>query len=144
MGDNEKLKHFTKSEFSASVKNTLEKLKITFPGSFQDVYIRHMETILSDINKFEKVSIQLAMKKISTIIWRDLKNQEVCLPNTIKRLKQSEVDQEFYMDFVKYIKALLMFVLPLDLYLLQLELLVTNLQDLLRYSHTKRNSLETA
>ena len=71
-----------------------------------------METILSDINKFEKVSIQLAMKKISTIIWRDLKNQEVCLPNNVKRLKQSEVDQEFYMDFVKYIKALLMFVPP--------------------------------
>ena len=32
-----------------------------------------------------------------------------------KKLKQLEVDQEFYMDFVKYIKLLLMFVHHLDL-----------------------------
>ena len=40
-----------------------------------------------------------------------------------------EVDQEFYMDFVKYVKPLLMFVHHLDLYFLQLELLARNLQN---------------
>ena len=35
------------------------------------------------------------MKEISTIIRRELKNQELCLLNNIKKLKQSEVDQEF-------------------------------------------------
>ena len=36
-------------------------------------------------------------------------------------------NNEFNMDFVKYIKALLIFFNHLDLYFLQLELLVTNL-----------------
>ena len=69
------------------------------------------------------------MRKISTVIWRDLKNQEVCLPSNIKILKQSEADQKFHMDSVNYIKPLLMFVHHLDLYFLQLEHLVTNLQN---------------
>ena len=46
-----------------------------------------------------------------------------------KKIKQSELDQEFYMDFVKYIKPLLRSAHYLDLYFLQLELLVTNLQN---------------
>ena len=53
-----------------------------------------MEMILSDLKKFEMVGIkkgilnfQLTMTKISTIICRDLKNQEVCLLNNIKKLK---------------------------------------------------------
>ena len=48
----------------------------------------------------------------------------------METLKQLEVNQESYMDFVKYIKPLLMFVHHLDLYLVWLELLVTNLQNL--------------
>ena len=40
-------------------------------------------------------------KKVLTIIWRDLKNQEVCLSSNIRKLKQKEVDQEFYTNFVK-------------------------------------------
>ena len=32
-----------------------------------------------------------------------------------KKLKQLEVDEEFYMDFVKYVKLLLMFAHHLDL-----------------------------
>ena len=70
-----------------------------------------METIICNHNKFEKVSIKKGIlnfsinhEKISPIIWGDLKNQELCLLNNIKKLKQSEVDQEFYMDFVKYVK----------------------------------------
>ena len=39
-----------------------------------------------------------------------MKNQEVYLPNNIKKINQLEVDQEFYMDFIKYIKPLLTFV----------------------------------
>ena len=58
-----------------------------------------------------------------------MKNQEVCLPSNIKKLKQSEVDHEFYMDFAKYIKPLLRSVHHLYLYFLQLELLVTNLHN---------------
>ena len=96
-----------------------------------------METILSDLNKFQKVGIKKRIfnflinhQKTSTIICRDLKNQEVCLPNNIRKLKQQrEVDQEFYIDFVKRIKPLLMFVHHLDLYFLQLEVLVTHLQN---------------
>ena len=95
-----------------------------------------METILSDLNKFEKVTIKKGIlnfsinhEQISTIIWRDRKNQEVCLPSNIKKLKQSEVDQESYMDVAKYIKPLLVFVHHLDLYVLRLELIVTNLQN---------------
>ena len=60
-----------------------------------------------------------------------MKNQEVCLPSNITKLKQSEVDKEFYRDFVKYINPLLMFAHHLDLYFLQLEFLVTNLQNFL-------------
>ena len=102
----------------------------------KDVYVRHMETILSDFNKFEKVSIKKGIlnfsinheKNINNYLKR-LEKQEVCLPNNIKKLKQSEVDQEFYMDFVKYIKPLLRSVHHLNIYFLQLELLVTNLQN---------------
>ena len=96
-----------------------------------------METILSVILiSFKKSASKkefnflINHQKISTIICRDLKNQEVCLPNNIRKLKQQrEVDQEFYIDFVKHIKPLLMFVHYLDLYFLQLEVLVTHLQN---------------
>ena len=54
-------------------------------------------------------------------------NQELCLLNNIKELKQLEVDQGFY-GLCKVHKALQIFVHYLDLYFLQLELLVTNLQ----------------
>ena len=70
----------------------------------KDVYLRHMETIISDHNKFEKVSIKKGILNFS-----------------INHEKISN------MDFVKYIKPLQIFVHHLDLYLLQLELLVTNL-----------------
>ena len=93
-----------------------------------------MEMILSDLNKFEKLSIKKRIlnfpinhEKILTIIWRDLRNQEICLGNNVTKSKQSEGDQEFYMDVVKYKKSLLMFVHQVDLDLLQLVLLVTNL-----------------
>ena len=53
-----------------------------------------METTFSDLDKFEKVNIKKGIlnfsvnhEKMSTIISRDLKNQEVCLPNDIKKLK---------------------------------------------------------
>ena len=95
-----------------------------------------METILSDLNKFEKVGIKKGILIFSI-------NHEKNINNYLKRLeksgslssekykksKQSEVDQEFYMDFVKYIRPLLRSVHHLDLYFLQLELLVTNLQN---------------
>ena len=89
-------------------------------------------TSIKIITKFREVFSRFEENKnvinISSVKnWFNLKNQELCLLNNIKKLKQSEVDQEFYMDFVKYIKPLLMFVHHLDLYLLQLELLVTNL-----------------
>ena len=81
-----------------------------------------METILSDLNKFEKLSISNGTLNFSnhhnktlTITLTDLKNQIVCQTNNLTNLKQSEVDQEFYLDFLKYIKRLLMFVHHLDL-----------------------------
>ena len=60
-----------------------------------------METIPSDLNKFEKVSIRNRIlnfsinheKNINNYL-KKLKNQEICLPNNMKKLKQSEVDQE--------------------------------------------------
>ena len=104
---------------------------------FNPQTLRHMETILSDFNKFEKVSIKKGIlnfsinheKNINNYLKRLEKSGSLSLPSNIKKLKQSEVDQEFYMDFVKYIKPLLRSVHHLDLYFLQLELLVTNLQN---------------
>ena len=81
-----------------------------------------METITSNHNKFEKISIKNGILNFSI-------NHEKNINNCLKRLEKSEilsteenvainqskVDQEFYMDFVKYIKPLLMFVHHLDL-----------------------------
>ena len=81
-----------------------------------------METITSNHNKFEKISIKNGILNISI-------NHEKNINNCLKRLEKSEtlsteenvainqskVDQEFYMDFVKYIKPLLMFAHHLDL-----------------------------
>lgn len=55
-----------------------------------------------------------------------MKNQEVYLPNSIKKIKAVRSRQEFYMEFVKHIKPLLMFVHHLDLYTLRLKLLITS------------------
>ena len=73
-----------------------------------------METITSGHKKFEKVGIKKGIlnfsinheKKINNY-WKRLEKSE--------KLKQSEVDQEFYMDFVKYIKPLLTFAHHFDL-----------------------------
>ena len=81
-----------------------------------------METITSNHNKFEKISIKNGILNFSI-------NHEKNINNCLKRLEKSEtlsteenvainqskVDQEFYMNFVKYIKPLLMFVHHLDL-----------------------------
>ena len=99
------------------------------------INLRHMETSFSDLNKFEKVSIKKGILNFSINHEKNINNYLKRLEKSgslstkqYKKLKQSEVDQEFYMDFVKYIKPLLMFVHHLDLYFLQLELPVTNLQ----------------
>ena len=46
----------------------------------KDVYLRHTETILSDLHKSEKVGIEKGIlnfsvnhEKILTVIWRDMK-----------------------------------------------------------------------
>ena len=92
--------------------------------------------LASDLNKFEKVIIkneirifQLTMRKILTIIWTELKNQDACLPNNSRKLKQLDVEQEYCNDFLKYMNLLLMFLPNLDVYFLQLELQVTKLQN---------------
>ena len=58
----------------------------------KDVHLRHMETILGNLTSLKKLAskkefwiFQLTIKKVWTIIWRGLKNQEVCLPNNIKK-----------------------------------------------------------
>ena len=93
-----------------------------------------MGTILSDLNKFEKVSIKKRTLNFSINHEKNINNYLKRLEKLgtlsteqYKKLKQSEVDQEFYLDFVKCIKSLL-FVHHLHLYFLQLELLVTNWQ----------------
>ena len=102
----------------------------------KDVYLRHMETILSNYNKFEKVSIKKGILNFSINHEKNINNYlkrpekpETLPSKQYKKLKQSEVDQEFYMDFVKYIKPLLIFIHHLHLHFLQLELLVINLQN---------------
>ena len=103
----------------------------------KDVYLRHIETILSNYNNFEKVSIKKGIsnfsvnheKNIYNYLKRLEKSGTLSTEQYKKKLKQSEVDQGFYMDFVKYIKPLLIFVHNLDLYCMQSELLVTNLQN---------------
>ena len=102
----------------------------------KDVYVRHMETILSDFIKFEKVSIKKGILNFSINHEKNINNYLKRLEKSgslsteqYKKLKQSEVDQEFYMDFVKYIKPLLRSVHHLNICFLQLELLVTNLQN---------------
>ena len=47
----------------------------------KDVYVRHMETILSDLNKFEKVSIKKGILKFSI-------NHEKNINNYLKRLEK--------------------------------------------------------
>ena len=95
-----------------------------------------METILSNHNKFEKVSIKKGILNFSINHEKNINNylKRLEKPGTVsskqyKKLKQSDVDQKFYMDFVKYVKPLLIFAHHLDLHFLQLELLVTNLQN---------------
>ena len=86
------------------------------------VYLRHMETITSGHKKFEKVGIKKGIlnfsinheKKINNY-WKRLEKSESLSTEQYKKLKQSEVDQEFYMDFVKYIKPLLIFAHHFDL-----------------------------
>ena len=75
-----------------------------------------METILTDPNKFEKVSIKKWIlnflinheNNINNFLKR-LEESQSLPTKQWKNLKQSEVDQEFYMDFVNYIKLLLKF-----------------------------------
>ena len=95
-----------------------------------------METIINDHNKFEKVSIKKGIlnfainheKNINNYLKRlEKRGTLFCLLKNKKKFKQSQVDQEFCMDFVKYINPLLIFVHHLDLNFLQLKLLVTNL-----------------
>ena len=56
-----------------------------------------METILSGLNKFEKVGTKKGILNLSInhekYINRDMKNQGVCLPNNIKKLKLLEVEK---------------------------------------------------
>ena len=82
-----------------------------------------METILGDLNKFEKVSIKKGIlnfsinhqKSMNNYLRRIEKSGSLSTKLYKKKLKQLEVDEEFYMDFVKYVKLLLMFVHHLDL-----------------------------
>ena len=102
----------------------------------KDIYVRHMETILSDLNKFEKVSIKKGILNFSI-------NYEKNINNYLKRLEESgSLSTELYKKIkavgsrpgtlyglCKVHKTLLRSVHHLDLYFLQLELLVTNLQN---------------
>ena len=95
-----------------------------------------METILSDLNKFEKVSIKKGILNFSI-------NHEKNMNNYLKRLEKSgSLSTEQYKKIkavgsrpgilyglCKVHKPLLRSVHHLDLYFLQLELLVTNLQN---------------
>ena len=99
-----------------------------------DVYLRHMETILSDVNKFEKGNIKKGTLKFSI-------NHEKYINNYLKRHeKPGSLSTEEYKNIkavesrtgtlyetVNYIKLLLMFFHHLDLCFWQLNLLVTDL-----------------
>ena len=100
----------------------------------RDVYVNHMENILKDNNKFEKVDIKTRTlnfqvnheKRINEIL-KSLNLQLVLELNNIRKLKQLDLDHVFNvlnMAFVKFIKQLLMLVLFLDLYCQQLRQLV--------------------
>ena len=78
------------------------------------ILLQFRKMVANETWKIRKKILEKIMKS-----WRLSKNI---------KLMRSEVDQEFYMDFVNYINPLLMFAHHLDLYFLQLELLVTNLQ----------------
>ena len=75
----------------------------------KDVYFRHMKTIISDHNKFEKVSIKKGMlnfsinheKNTNNYLKRLEKSRSLSTEQYRKKLRQSEVGHEFYMDFVK-------------------------------------------
>ena len=92
----------------------------------RDVYVNHMENILKDNNKFEKVDIKTRTlnfqvnheKRINEIL-KSLNLQLVLELNNVRKLKQLDLDHVFNvlnMASVKFIKQLLMFVLFLDLY----------------------------
>ena len=100
----------------------------------RDVYVNHMENILKDNNKFEKVDIKTRTlnfqvnheKRINEIL-KSLNLQLVLELNNIRKLKQLDLDHVFNvlnMAFVKFIKQLLMLVLFLDLYCQQLRQLI--------------------
>ena len=78
----------------------------------RDVCLRHIETILSNYNKFEKVIINKGIlnwsinhkKNIKNYLKRQEKSWTMSSEQN-KKLKQSEGDHEFYMDVVKYVNG---------------------------------------
>ena len=81
----------------------------------KDVYIVHTEKVLDDARKFEKVKIKKTILNFSTNHERRVNDYLKSLEKSgrllinIRKSEQSEVDQEFYMDFVRHIKLSLMF-----------------------------------
>ena len=94
-----------------------------------------MEKIFRALHTFEKFNIKKGTfnfsinheKNINNYLNRAEKSRSLSTKQ-YKKLKQSEVDQEFYVELVKSIKPLLIFFCHLDVHFLQLELLVTNFQ----------------
>ena len=100
------------------------------------VYIRHIEKILDDAARFGKVAIKKGILNFSINHERrvndyltSLEKLVVWLLINIRKSKQSEVEQEFYIEFVMYIKLSLMLARHLGLYFRRLELLVINFQN---------------
>ena len=87
----------------------------------RDVYVKHIESILKDNTKFEKVDIKTRTLNFQV-------NNGKCIGEILERLKSSgslsdkqlDLDLVFHMAFVKFAKQLLIFVHLLDLYCLQL------------------------
>ena len=93
----------------------------------RDVYVKHMENILKDKTKFDKVDIktrtlnfQVNHEKRTNEILKSFKFSGSLSDKQHKKLKQLDLDLVFYMAFVKFTKQLLMFVYLLDLHCLQL------------------------
>ena len=89
----------------------------------KNVYIRHIEKILDNATKFEKTKIKKGILNFSINHERRINDYFKSLEKSgsltlisIRESKQPEVDQEFYMGFVRCIKLSLMFVCHLNLY----------------------------
>ena len=89
----------------------------------RDVYISHIEKILDNVTKFEKIKTKKGILNFSINHERRINDYFKSLEKSgsltlisIRESKQPEVDQEFYMGFVRCIKLSLMFVCHLNLY----------------------------